>query len=308
MSRVRPAVRRAALAGLLLLGLALAFWSLAGQTGEVRAAGRDLSAGYLAAAALATLASLAVSLATWRGTLAGLGVALPLRPAAQVFFVGQLGKYLPGSVWPVLAQMELGAAHGLSRPTVGAASLLALAVGVPGALLIGLLAVPALLSAGTAAYTLVFLALPVAVVALWPPVLNALLDRALPLLRRPPLGVRLTGRAITRVALLSGLANVLLGAQAALLAADLGAQGAAVLPVAIGAFTLANVAGLLALPLPAGAGVREVVLVAALSPVLPLPTAVVLAVVSRALLTAADLIVAGVAAAGWRWPGRVVEQ
>ncbi|MGI8535972.1 MAG: lysylphosphatidylglycerol synthase domain-containing protein [Mycobacteriales bacterium] len=294
------AVRRAALATLLLGALALALWSLAGQAGAVRAAGRDLSAGYVAAAAVATLASLAVSLLTWRGTLAGVGVQLPVRPAAQVFFVGQLGKYLPGSVWSVMAQMELGVAHGLSRTSVGTASLLALAVGVPGALVIGLLAVPALLSAGTGAYALVFLVLPLAVVALWPPVLNALLARALRLLRRPPLTVRLTGRVITRVALLSGLANVLLGGQAALLALDLGARGPSVLPVAIGAFTLANVAGLLALPVPAGAGVREVVLVAGLSPVLPLPTAVVLALASRALLTAADLAVAGTAVVRWR--------
>ena len=28
--------------------------------------------------------------------------------AAGVFFVSQLGKYLPGSVWPVLAQMQFG--------------------------------------------------------------------------------------------------------------------------------------------------------------------------------------------------------
>lgn len=48
---------------------------------------------------------------------------------------------------PVMAQMELGPAHGPSRTSVGTASLLAMAVGVPGALLIGLLAVPALLPA-----------------------------------------------------------------------------------------------------------------------------------------------------------------
>ena len=31
--------------------------------------------------------------------LAGFGSRPPLRGASQVFFVGQLGKYLPGSVW-----------------------------------------------------------------------------------------------------------------------------------------------------------------------------------------------------------------
>ena len=33
-------------------------------------------------------------------------------PAARLFFVTQLGKYLPGAVWPVLAQMRIGREHG----------------------------------------------------------------------------------------------------------------------------------------------------------------------------------------------------
>jgi uncharacterized membrane protein YbhN (UPF0104 family) len=292
----RPGPRRVLLALLLLLALAFALWSLTDQLGQVGEAARELSAGWVLAAAAAALASLGVSLLTWRATLGGLGVHVPLRPAARIFFLGQLGKYLPGSVWPVLAQMELGAGHGLGRAQVGTASLLTLAVGVPGALVLGLLAVPALVSAGAAAYGLLFLALPVAVVLLWPPVLNRLLDRGLRLLRRSPPQERLGGRTILRVALLSGLANVLLGVHVWFLALDLGAGGPLLLPLAVGAFTLANVAGLLALPLPAGAGVREAVLVLGLSPVLPVGQALLLALVSRVLLTAGDLCVAGAAA------------
>ena len=43
--------------------------------------------------------------------LAGLGH--PLEPAAAsgIFFVAQLGKYLPGSVWPYVAQARMGRAH-----------------------------------------------------------------------------------------------------------------------------------------------------------------------------------------------------
>ena len=200
--------------------------------------------------------------------------------------------------------MELGATYGLSRTAVGTASLLQLAIGVPGALLIGALAVPALLSAGAGSYALLLLALPLAVLVLCPPVLGPLLDTALRLLRRPPLAQRLRGRTIVAVALLSGAANLLLGLQAYLLARDLGASGSGLLPLVVGAYVLATVAGLLALPVPAGAGVREAVLVAALSPVLPLGQALVLALVSRAVLTAADLAVAAGAAAGLRPRGQ----
>lgn len=291
-------LRRAALVLLLAASLVLAAGALARDADEVRSAVDDLSPGYVLAAAAAVLASLVLSLLTWRSALDALDVHLPLPVAARIFFVGQLGKYIPGSVWPVMAQMEMGAAHGLSRTAVGTASLLALAIGVPGALVIGLLAVPALLSGGDGRYLLVFAALPVAVLVLWPSVLNGLVAAGLRLLHRPVVPPRLDGRAIARTALLSGSANLLLGVHAALLALDLRAEGATVVPAAVGAFVLATVAGLLALPVPAGAGVREAVLVAALFPVLPLSAALVLAVTSRLLLTAADLAVAGAAAAG----------
>lgn len=287
--------RQAVVVVLLLAALVVAIISLHSRWPELRHAAGQLSPAALGAAFALVLGSLAVSLLTWRSTLAALGSPVGLRPAGRIFFLGQLGKYLPGSVWPVLAQMELGAAEGLARSQVGTASLLSLALGLPGALVIGLLAAPALLSTGGSAYALLFVAIPVVALLLWPPVLNPLLGRALRLVRRPPPQL-LAGRAVARVALLSGAANLLLGAHAAVLADDLGARGASVLPLAIGGFTLASVAGLLALPVPAGVGVRDPVLVATLLPVLPLAQAVVLALASRLLLTVADLTAAGAAA------------
>lgn len=294
-ARLRGLARRVGLPVLLVAGLVLAVVSLAGQWDEVREGAGELSPGLVAAAGLAVLLSLTFSLLSWRSTLAGLGSPLPVAVAAKIYFVGQLGKYVPGSVWPVVAQMELGARHGLPRAAVGTASLLTMAVAVPVALVLGLLAGPALVSADASAYLLLFLVLPVAVVLLSPPVLNPLLGRALKLVRRGPLPQPLTGPVIVRVAVFAGAAHVLLGLQAWLLARDLGADGADVLPLAIGAFSLASVAGLLAVPVPAGAGVREAVLVVALAPVLPLGQALLLALVSRLLLTAGDLAVAGVA-------------
>jgi uncharacterized membrane protein YbhN (UPF0104 family) len=279
-----------------VLGVSLALISLAGQWAELRTGAAQLSVGYLTAAAAAVGASLVLSLLSWRATLAGLGADVPLGRSARIYFVGQLGKYVPGSVWPVLAQMELGAAYGLSRPLVAASSLLAMAIAVPVALAVGLLAVPGLLSGDGSAYLLLFLALPVAVVVLSPPVLNPLLDRLLRLARRPALPQRIDGPAVLRVAAFAGAAHLLLGLQAWLLARDLGAEGPAVLPLAVGAFALASVAGLLALPVPAGAGVREAVLVVALAPVLPVGSALLLALVSRVLLTVGDLAAATTAA------------
>lgn len=290
--RRAPVWSQVAVGVLLLAGLSLAVLSLTDQWGEVREGAGNLSLLLVGGAFVAVLLSLTLSLLSWRSMLAGLGSPLPIGGAAGIFFVGQLGKYIPGSVWPVLAQMELGAAYGLPRAAVATTALLTMAVAVPVTLLLGLLTIPALVAEDASAYLWLFAVLPVAVIMLSPPVLNPLLQLGLRLIRRAPFPQRLTTGTVLRVALFAAGAHLLFGIQAWLLARDLGAEGIEVLPLAIGAFSLANVAGLLALPAPAGAGVREAVLVISLSPVLPVGQALLLALVSRVLLTVGDVLVA----------------
>ena len=59
------------------------------------------------------------TLRVWQTLLAGLGSPLPVPAAGRILFIGQLGKYIPGSVWPILAQMELGARAKVPRRQVG---------------------------------------------------------------------------------------------------------------------------------------------------------------------------------------------
>ena len=104
-------------------------WSPSGSAGGPwRRSGTPSVAGFarlswplLAASLVGVVAALLCAMMTWRTLLADLGSPLPLRPAAKVFFVGQLGKYIPGAVWPVLAQMEMGRDLGVPRPRSAAA-------------------------------------------------------------------------------------------------------------------------------------------------------------------------------------------
>ena len=59
------------------------------------------------------------NLQAWQVLLAGLGSPLRTTTAGRIFFIGQLGKYIPGSVWPILTQMELGAAGQGAPAAVG---------------------------------------------------------------------------------------------------------------------------------------------------------------------------------------------
>lgn len=70
-------------------------WSLAAQWGAVRPLLGQLSTRSLAAALAAVLAGVLATFLCWRAVLADLGGRLPVNAGARVFFVGQLGKYLP---------------------------------------------------------------------------------------------------------------------------------------------------------------------------------------------------------------------
>jgi glycosyltransferase 2 family protein len=77
---------------------------------------------------------------------------------------------------------------------------------------------------------------------------------------------------------------------------DLGVPAQRALPLAVGAFAIAWCAGPIVMIAPAGAGVRELALVALLAPVLDPAAALVVALVSRLFLTIADLVLAGTSA------------
>lgn len=289
----RATVLRAAL---LVVAVAFAAAALVSQWSEVAGRAEDLSLGWVAVSFLATSGGLVASFVAWRTTLAGLGAPTALRPAGRIFFVGQLGKYVPGSIWALVGQMELGRAAGIRRDRMATAGILVLVISLAAALGLGTLAVPALVEAGAGGYGLLVLAAVPLAVGLHPRVLGPGLDWLLRLARRPPLDAPVTGATVAQVLVLSVASNGLLGLAVWALARDLGADEWRVLPLAVGGYALAAAASLVVVPLPAGIGLREAVLVALLAPVLEVGGATLVAVAARLVIVVADLGAAGVAA------------
>lgn len=275
------------------VAVALGGYAVAREWPGVQAALARIGILTVAAAMVSVLMAMVAAMQAWRLMLAALGSPLPVRVAARIMFVGQLGKYLPGSVWPVLAQMELGNAHRVPRHHSASASVLANLVSLLTGLLTALVTLPFI--ARSAPYLWGFLAVPVVLGCLHPRVLNFLLGWLFRLARRSPLGRPLTVRAIARSAAWSFGSWVCYGLQIWLLTTRLGApRGTAVL-VALGGFAFAWCVGFLAVFAPAGAGVREVLLAAVLGPVVGAGAATAVALVSRALTTIGDLLAAAVA-------------
>jgi hypothetical protein len=211
--------------------------------------------------------------------------------------VGQLGKYVPGAVWPVLAQMELGRDHDVPRRRSAGAVLIAIVVSLATGLIITGLTVPFVDSHRHPAVWWLIVPVPFLAVLLDPRVLWACLRRV-PVTRisatLPPV---LPGRSMI-VAVVWAVAGWLCyGLHVAILAAAFdGHSSATIIIAATGGYALAWATGLIAFVLPAGAGARDVTLVLALSGVVATNPAIAVAVVSRAVTTVCDLALAAAAA------------
>ncbi|MEV4549477.1 lysylphosphatidylglycerol synthase domain-containing protein [Nonomuraea wenchangensis] len=267
----------------LLVALGFGGWAVAREWDGVVAGFARLSVPALAGSLVAVVAALLGAMLTWRTLLADLGSPLPLRPAAKVFFVGQLGKYIPGALWPVLAQMEMGRDLGVPRARSAAAFFLMMPVQLATGLLV------TLGTLGWDRYGWLLLALPALLVLLEPKVINAVIAFGLRKLKREPLD-----RPLTRRGMLAALGWALAGWIA------YGVHLYFVVPqgglvFAVGAFALSWCLGILTFVVPAGAGVREVAMVAVLAPHVSGGAAIAVALSSRIVIIVGDLICAGLA-------------
>jgi glycosyltransferase 2 family protein len=264
-------------------------WSLTTQWGVVRPLLGQLSPPSLGAALAAVAAGVLATFLCWREVLADLGGRLPALAGARVFFLGQLGKYLPGSLWPVMAQMELGRDYQVPERASGSAVGVFLLVVVGTGLAVAAAGAPLLGPDALHAYWWLLAVLPLWLLVLLPPVLNRLLALVMRLAGRPPLPVPLSATGILRAAGWALASWLAYGLHVWVLAGQLGAGGPLLVARVTGAFAAAWCAGFLLVVAPAGAGVREAALVLLLGGVLTRPQATVVAVVSRLLFVVGDV-------------------
>jgi glycosyltransferase 2 family protein len=244
------------------------------------------------------LAGLFCGMRAWRSILSGLGSQLPVRPSARIYFVGQLGKYIPGSIWPVLAQMELGHDHDIPRRRSAAALVIAIMVSLATGLIVTVLTIPFIDGGRYPTLWWLLVPIPILVALLNPRVLWGCLRRIPVLNMKSSLPPVLPNRSMAAAVAWATLGWLSYGLHVAVLVAAFRGHGAYTIAVAsTGGYALAWTAGLIAFVLPAGAGARDVTLVLALSGVVATSPAIAVAVVSRAVTTVCDLGLAAIAAA-----------
>jgi uncharacterized membrane protein YbhN (UPF0104 family) len=285
--------RRLGFAGLIigLVGLGFAVFALYSAWDELLAA--DFAPAGLASAGIIGLVGMATIGANWMRILRILGSSPPLRSGIRWYFVGQLGKYIPGGLWAVLGRAELATRGGTPRPVAYSSVAMSLittyaAAASTGAVFIGL-------GSEGSSTRLAWIAVSVAIVAaavlaLSRPVVSWISSVATRFGRKIELPSASLSTSLSAI-ILTMPAWLAIGGATALVSHALGFSAG--VPQIVAATCYAWLAGFLVVPLPSGLGVREAVFIA----LYPGPTqeAAATAIIARVVFILVDLTGAGVA-------------
>ena len=227
----------------------------------------------------------------WRAMLAGLGSRLRLRDAQRVYLMGQLGKYIPGGVWTVLAQATLAKELHVPRSRSGAAGLMSILMAVVttaalGGVCLGIVGRQVLGRYGW----LLLLILPL-LAMVHPDVMVRTASIASRLTRRNLRLERIPERTLLIAAGWLLLGQIFNGLSFYFLASSISGRYGNPL-FSIGLFALASAAGVVVVFAPAGAGARELILAFGLSTVTDSGSAVLIVLLSRLVLTVVDVALA----------------
>jgi glycosyltransferase 2 family protein len=289
-----PARRRRGLGiwfkiGFLVVAAAAGVWYVVANWDATGPALRQIGWGAALASVPPAVGAGIAGMLAWRRLLADLGHPLPVVPAGRVFYTSQLGKYLPGSVWTFVAQVELAKQLKVPRAVSFAVSVLAVGLSLAVGLGMAVILLPFGAEDALRQFWWLWLVLPVLVAAIHPAVTTWGINLLLRVLRRPPLAVRPSGRGMLAATGWQVVSWCLMGLHCFILVRAAGAEGWSVLPLAVGGFTLAYCAGVLFVPAPAGVGVRELALGAALATTITPQAAAAVVLVSRLALAVVDI-------------------
>lgn len=215
---------------------------------------------------------------------------LGINESVAVFSASQLGKYVPGSVWPVVAQVSLAKRRGISRRAIVTAFLTHLLMLVIIAVLLSAATLPWVDPEQLKSRWWLLVAAPAGLLGLVPSVQQRVIALGGRLLGRDLDVPHLRVRALLQAVAITVAAYVVFGLHLAVMAWPMMLDpGWDELVLAIGAFSLAWAAGFVVIFAPAGLGVREVVLALTMYAALTGPDATALVVLSRFSIVIADL-------------------
>jgi hypothetical protein len=244
----------------------------------------------------------------WGRIVRDLGGEIRFRSACRVWFLSQLGKYVPGKIWFAMGRVALSRQEGVGFLVASVSTVLELLLVILAAGAVFLLSAPFWPSIGSRELTILPAALVVIAFIVHPVVFGYLMRLAGRVLRRSIVPPRLSWRSLGSNAGWYALSWILYGAGIDCLLRGVRLDGVelpalGVLPRLLflsGASAVAWSIGFLSLIAPGGLGVREASLAYLLGMHFPGPIPVFLALVSRVWIMIGELVSITI---GWRLTG-----
>lgn len=284
--------RKAWIAAQWLFAAALVWYavqSLSGQWDDVATGLRRLRPDWLAvgAASAVTLVAYALLIEGWRRLIAAAGESLAWGDAAVIWLAGNLGKYVPGKVWSIVAMSGMAAQRGVS-PAVAAGSSIVMQIVTIAAGAAVVVASGGAIPGGPVAAILL-----VAIIAASLLALPTVIPRLLRLAGRRAESVTVPPkRTLWLTMVIASVSWVLLSLGFLVFVRAILPEPGGTALAYVSAYTASYIAGFLAPFAPGGIGVREPALVIALTELGLASTAdaAVIAVASRVWLTVIELV------------------
>jgi len=255
----------------------------------------------------------------WKAVLARLGAHLGLRASLRIYLASEFVRYIPGNVWHVLTRIMWVGKYGVARPVAFASMAIELITKLAAGVLVfavSLLFWRDLDALGRLSEQRIVFALGVGTilalcVILYPPVLNALLNSGLRLLKRDPIKLTLRYRDIMFVTLAWCASWFVAGSAFYVLLLALWSNTPLIAwPICIGIYALAWDIGFVSFITPSGLGFREGAIVGLFALAFPLPGALaaIMALLSRLVSTIAELLCVSIAYVSGGRPALAIQQ
>ncbi len=263
---------------------------------EVRDYQWHFNHGALAISFLLLLAALIFMLLLWRLILAKTGYRIGLRKSWRIWFISNLGHYVPGKIWQIMGMVYLCEKEGIPRMATLASVVMAQVWSILAAFIfLGGYAFFSDAPQLPAYAPWLVLFVPVGLIMTYPPVMEKLANRLLKWLKREPIRLNIDFRQSLLFLGRYLLSWIVYGAAFFVFLLSLQVVPLRHFPAVTSIFAASYTLGFLCLIVPGGLGVREGLLAALLSLYMPLPMATVVSLLSRLWFTAGELICLGVA-------------
>ena len=225
----------------------------------------------------------------WRSLLQKLSSKLPFKKAFKIWFYSNLGKYVPGKIWSVMGMVYMCEKEGIPKAATLSSAILNQLLNIIGGLILVLILSGTKFLRGMSKLYYLPLIL-VFVISLYPRVMEKILNWGLKKLKKEPVKVNLSFKENLFFTLLFMLAWGVYGVAFNIFILSLTDSSFNLWPFLTSIFAFSYILGFLSIFVPGGLGVREGILVYYLSSYFPLPVAVLIALLSRLWMTAAEVL------------------